>query len=142
MKKTRGFSLLELMIVVTLLSVISVFVVPNLLKSVKRQEESVAVMSLQTIRAGLKAYRARYGSYPSTDLIDLTAINTTLGLKLQLGPMASYDYVADAGAGEVNRVTVTAPGSSWTIHFHNDGFLHCDVGPCPSCPDAVGGGCD
>jgi len=64
----RGFTLLELLIVVAILAVLSVVVVPELTRAAGDDQEARLVGALQTVRAQLELYRTQHGGeYPCGD---------------------------------------------------------------------------
>jgi prepilin-type N-terminal cleavage/methylation domain-containing protein len=62
MSKQRGFSLIELLVVVTIIMVISALAIPNLLRSRMAANEASAVSSLHTIAGAEVSYAALYAS--------------------------------------------------------------------------------
>jgi general secretion pathway protein G len=59
-----GFTLLELMIVVSIIGILATFAVPSYRQSVVKAREAVLQQDLATIRDVLDQYRADRGKYP------------------------------------------------------------------------------
>src|SRR5713226_3832657 len=64
--KQKGFSLIELLIVVAIILIIAAIAIPNLLRSKMAANEASAVSSLRTLNTSAVAYSTSYGIYPST----------------------------------------------------------------------------
>jgi type IV pilus assembly protein PilA len=63
-KRERGFSLLELLIVVAIIVTITVVAVPNLLKTRMKGNETSALASLKAMNEACQLYYGTYSSYP------------------------------------------------------------------------------
>ena len=75
-KSTKGFSLIELLIVVAIILIIAAIAIPNLLRSRIAANQASAAQSLRTINTSNVAYSSTYGvGFAST----LAALGTPLG---------------------------------------------------------------
>ena len=79
MKKTQGFTLLEVMVVIVILGILASMVVPNLLGSQDRANMQKAVSDVTALETSLSLYKMDNYDYPSTEqgleaLVDQTDI--------------------------------------------------------------------
>ena len=68
MKKSRGFSLLELLIVVAIILIIATIAIPSLLRSRQAANEAGAVASIRTINTAQVTYvstNGNFGDFPA-----------------------------------------------------------------------------
>src|SRR5271168_4856743 len=63
--KQKGFSLIELLIVVAIILIIAAIAIPNLLRSKMAANEASAVGSLRTLNTACVVYSTTYGTYPA-----------------------------------------------------------------------------
>lgn len=63
MSKKRGFTLIELMIVVAIIAFLAVVSVPSFMKFLAKAKRAEAYMNLSSIYAAQKAYFAEHGKY-------------------------------------------------------------------------------
>ncbi len=66
MKKNRGFTLLELLVVLVILSLLAALVIPKLTGRVDEAKIDTAKVQLKEIKRALEMYKLDNGNYPST----------------------------------------------------------------------------
>ncbi len=98
--KQKGFSLIELLIVVAIILIIAAIAIPNLLRSKMAANEASAVGSLRTLNTSAVAFSTTYGNYP-----------TKLG---DLGPSSSPSSTA---ADLIDSALVTGSKSGYTFTY-------------------------
>ena len=74
--KQKGFSLIELLIVVAIILIIAAIAIPNLLRSKMAANEASAVASLRTYNTSIVAYSTTYQTVPATGLGQLGPAST------------------------------------------------------------------
>ncbi len=100
--KQKGFSLIELLIVVAIILIIAAIAIPNLLRSKMAANEASAVATIRTLNTSAVAYSTTYGAYSTT----YGAYPTHL---TNLGPIASGGTPSSAVADLVDSVLGTDP---------------------------------
>ena len=107
--KQKGFSLIELLIVVAIILIIAAIAIPNLLRSKMAANEASAVASMRTYNTSIVAYQTTYGTDPSADFSQLgpagaaapsaaaaDLVDNLLGIKAPVKSGYTFVYTPDA----------------------------------------------
>ena len=128
-KSAKGFSLIELLIVVAIILIIAAIAIPNFLRSRVSANQSSAVASLHTLSLAQMTYASTYGAGYSVDMATLTSptgggspSSTAAGLidsTLASGVKSGYTFTYSPGpvdsTGRINAFSFSAePVSSST----------------------------
>ncbi|HVZ16370.1 MAG TPA: prepilin-type N-terminal cleavage/methylation domain-containing protein [Terriglobales bacterium] len=124
MKKTaKGFSLIELLIVVAIILIIAAIAIPNLLRSRIAANEASAVGSVRTINTAEVTYNSTYPDCGFTTLNNLggSGGNTTgaglLDAVLANGTKSGYSFGSTASGGGTGCGTGTGtPNTTYTVN--------------------------
>jgi type IV pilus assembly protein PilA len=132
--RQSGFSLIELLVVVSIILIIAAIAIPNLMRSRMAANESSAVGSLRTINTAEVIYSATYPSVGFANLSSLGGTSCTAATSsmpclidnvLSSGSKSGYKFSTTAGSGTpsvsyTSLATAAAQGQSGQRSFCSD----------------------
>ncbi len=133
-RKQKGFSLIELLIVVAIILIIAAIAIPNLLRSKMAANEASAVGSMRTLNTAAVTYSVTYGGYPKGigNLSPATPATSTsadlVDSVLSAGTKSGYSFTWSSGTadslGNYLNYSITAqpvtPGTTGQRYFYTD----------------------
>lgn len=113
-RNRRGFTLIELMVVIAIIIILAAIAIPNYINMTHRAQASKATSDAAVIATALEVYRTDYGTYPAT-LAELTT--GTVGWQGYTSEMKDYLTTAAIDQIQKNEKTMTYSVASdvWTL---------------------------
>ncbi len=120
----KGFTLVELAVVIVIIGVLAAFGVPRFLKSVERSKAAEAFAYLSAVRAAQERYQAREGTY--ADNMSKLDINVSVPKYFSI-PAGGAISPGTTGIENSWSMTLTRTGASagygdYTVVFTEDGY--------------------
>jgi type IV pilus assembly protein PilA len=115
--KSRGFSLIELLIVVAIILIIAAIAIPNLLRARMSANEASAVASLRTMNTACISFVSNYNGYPTS----LSQLGPANGATPTSTTADLLDSVL-APAGNVNAATKSGYTFTYASPVANVGY--------------------
>lgn len=110
----KGFTLIEIMIVIIILGFLAALVMPNLMGQSEKAKRKITCIQMKTLEDALKGFKLQYGKYPSTEE----------GLKALITNPDPQKYEDYPNNGFLD--TKTLPKDPWNsdfIYINNDGNI-------------------
>jgi type IV pilus assembly protein PilA len=149
-KNEKGFSLVELLVVVIIIAIVAAIAIPNLLASRRAANEASAISTLRTIHSAESTYQATTGN--STDYATGADLDGLVDIVLAQDAFSKsgYDFTVATGTtattycGEAHPTTPTGAAATGTRSFAIgvDGVIYVDAADAAACTDGVATGSD
>ena len=142
MKSEKGFSLVELLVVVIIIAIVAAIAIPNLLASRRAANEASAISTLRTIHSAEAVYQATTGN--STDYANGAGLAGLVDTVVAQNAFtkSGYDFTigtASAAATYCAEAHPTNPGTTGNRSFAVgvDGVINFKLDDTAACADGV-----
>ena len=117
----KGFTLVELAVVIVIIGVLAAFGVPKFLNSVERSKASEAFAYLSSIRTAQERYLAKEGTYAGA-IADLD-IGVTAAKYFDTGTIvATNTGTTPTWSMTLTRIAASSSKGAYTVSFTQDGY--------------------
>lgn len=145
LQKKKGFTLIELMIVIAIIAIIAAIAIPNLIEARKHGNEAAAIGALKTLSTAQTLFREgdkdqdgelQYGTL--TELANANLIDTVLGSGSKQGYVFGCGPATDTGAADehtflwfatANPAAVGTTGDRYFATNHAGVIYYTGTGP-------------
>lgn len=119
-KNNKGFSLVELIVVIAIMAVLVGVLAPQLIKYVEKSREATDIQNCDSIVTALKSYYADKDTLPAAVTVELTSSNITL----KEDTAASTEPLSDSGLANAklkgkkwSGITITYTPANGTAEY-------------------------
>jgi prepilin-type N-terminal cleavage/methylation domain-containing protein len=122
--RRRGFTLVELAVVIVIIGVLAAFGVPQFLKSVERSKAAEAFNYLSAIRSAQERYLAKEGVYASETYKQHLDITQGQPKYFDVGSiqMSASNFGTPSWSLTLSRKSTSSSYGTYTVQFTQDGF--------------------
>lgn len=108
MKHQRGFTLLEMMVVVAIIAILAAILIPNFTHARAQAATSACMSNMKTIATAMELYYTDNQAYPAATK---TAVTSVIGLSTYMG---NQNPVDPAGPGSYEVSSSESASGVWT----------------------------
>ena len=129
-RNRKGFTLIELMIVIAIIIILAAIAIPNYLRMTERAKKARISSDMASLATGLEAYRTDWGTYPLATAAEEVDDSTNTIYKELGGTQAS-------GTGTNQALNTNIAGETGPIEYIKKETLSSIVDPFKSNPSAA-----
>ncbi len=107
MRGTRGFNLLELIVVLAIMAMLVSIALPNLLEAMNRSRQSATIADMRTLASALERYAVEKSHYP--------IVKTVAALRPEIEPRFIKQVPTRDGWEQPLEIAVDSKGVSYTL---------------------------
>jgi prepilin-type N-terminal cleavage/methylation domain-containing protein len=123
-RNQKGFTLVELMIVVIIVGILAAVAIPMYQGATERAKASEAVAALGTIRGAMRVYYAEHGTYVNAAFVDNAQVTVSSILDVSdtdlLGRYFSTECYSFNGAPTATAYSIECLGSASTASYASE----------------------
>ncbi|MCP4759207.1 MAG: prepilin-type N-terminal cleavage/methylation domain-containing protein [Planctomycetes bacterium] len=119
-RAARGFTLIEILIVVVILGILAAVIIPQFTNAADDASVSSARTQLQTMRSQIELYRSQQGNYPAANGAGVDWTDLTGADYIRAAPTWPNNFVEAYAVGTGDLTLTLAAGHSYDIDGDGD----------------------